>query len=476
MTDLDLCYETAEALARRIKAGDLSARQVMENALARIETVNPQLNCFCFVFAERAVAEAAAADEAQARGETLGPLHGVPVAFKDLTPTKGDRTTLGSKVFEHNVADYDPVIVQRTRAAGAIIVGKTNTPEFAHAGFTHSPLWGTTRNPWNPARTPGGSSGGAGAAVASGCVPIAEGTDMGGSVRGPGANCGIIGLKPSIGRIPMDILPSVFDNISHFGPLTRTAADAALFVEVVQGPDDADIESLPPLGSLLEGLEKGVAGKRFALSMDQGFYVVAEDVQTQIRKAVDALEAAGATVDAVELPWTRALTDAWEEYWGVFMAGYFGEYLEEWRDRMDPAVVDLIELGNRLSAVELKRHEVLRSRQWRDLARLFASYDALLTPTMARTAPPVEMRDNDFTIAITGWAEDEEGRVEGLDMTMTFNFVPQCPAISVPAGLTPEGLPVGLQVVAQRYDDAFALRVARAVEQANLMEGRRPAL
>ena len=173
MTDLDLCYETAEALARRVKAGELSARQVMENTLARIETVNPQLNCFCFVFAERAMTEAAAADEAQARGETLGPLHGVPVAFKDLTPTKGDRTTLGSKIFEHNVADYDPVIVQRTKAAGAIVMGKTTTPEFAHAGFTHSPLWGITRNPWNPARTPGGSSGGAGAAVASGCVSIA---------------------------------------------------------------------------------------------------------------------------------------------------------------------------------------------------------------------------------------------------------------------------------------------------------------
>ena len=155
---------------------------------------------------------------------------------------------------------------------------------------------------------------------------------------------------------------------------------------------------------------------------------------------------------------------------GVFMAGYFGDYLEEWRDRMDPAVVDLIELGNRLSAVELKRHEMLRSRQWQDMARLFASYDALLTPTAARTAPPVELRDRDFG------TDDEEGRLEGVDMTMAFNFVPQCPAISVPAGLTPEGLPVGLQVVARRYDDAFALRVACAIEQANLMGGRRPAL
>ena len=470
MTDLDLCYETAHGLARRIHSGELSARQVMENTLARIETVTEQLNCFCFVFAERAMAQAAAADEAQARGVTLGRLHGVPVAFKDLTPTKGDRTTLGSKIFEHNVADYDPTIVQRTKAAGAIVVGKTTTPEFAHAGFTHSPLWGVTRNPWNPAHTPGGSSGGAGAAVSSGCVSIAEGTDMGGSVRGPGAMCGTIGLKPSIGRIPMDILPSVFDNISHFGPLTRCTHDAALFMELVQGPDDSDIESLPPLGGLLNTLDKGVAGKRFALSMDQGFYAVAEDVQAQIRRAVEALEAAGATIEAVELPWNRALTDAWEDYWGVFMASYFGDYLDEWRTRMDPAVVELIELGNRISAVELKRHEVLRSHQWQDLARLFASYDALLTPTAARTAPRVEQRDSDFG------TEDEDGRLEGVDMTMVFNFVPQCPAISVPAGLTPEGLPVGLQVVGRRYDDAFALRVARVVEQANLMEGRRPAI
>ena len=470
MTNVDLCYTGAQELASQIKERSISAREVMENTLARIEEVNPRLNCFCFVFAERAMAEAAEADKRQADGETLGPLHGVPVAFKDLTPTKGERTTLGSKIFEHNVADFDPVIVQRTKSAGAIIVGKTNTPEFAHSGFTHSPLWGVTRNPWNLARTPGGSSGGAGAAVASGCVSIAEGTDMGGSVRGPGAMCGTIGMKPSIGRIPMDILPSVFDNISHFGPLSRSAEDAALFLEVVQGPHDADIESLPALGNLLGGVKQGVAGKRFALSMDQGFFAVAEDVQRQVEKAVGTLEAGGATVEAVDLPWTRVLTDAWNDYWGVFMAGYFGGYLEEWRDQMDPAVVALIELGNRLSAVELKRHEVLRTRQWQDLARIFSSYDALLTPTAARTAPQAELRDDAFS------SDDEEGRLKGLDMTMTFNFVPQCPAISVPVGLTPEGLPVGLQVVAPRYDDAFALRVAHTVELAGLMEGRRPAI
>ncbi len=475
MADLDLCYESATSLAARIAAGEISARQAVANSLARIEEVNPKLNCFCFVFADEALAAADAADERQARGESLGPLHGVPIAFKDLTPTKGHRTTLGSKIFEQNIADFDPVIVQRARAAGAIVVGKTNTPEFAHAGFTHSPLWGITRNPWDRSRTPGGSSGGAGAAVASGCVPIAEGTDMGGSVRGPAALCGLVGLKPSIGRIPMDILPSVFDNISHFGPLTRDAADAALFIQVAQGSHDADIQSLPDAPAYLDKLDQGVAGKRFALSMDQGFYRVDDAVRACIEQAVAALKDLGATVEPVELPWTRELCDEWDACWGVFMAAYFGDYLEEWRDRMDPAVVKLIEDGRKMSAVAYKRQEILRTRQWGDMARIFERHDALLTPTAAKVAPSVEQRDSEF-----GY-DDAEGRHVGVDMTMVFNFVPHCPAISAPAGLTAAGpdhgeLPVGLQIVGRRHDDLLTLQTARALEGANLMDGRRPTL
>src|SRR5215813_15364128 len=274
MADLDLCYTPATVLARRIAARKLSPVEVVKNALARIDAVNPKLNCFCFVYPEEALKAARAAERAVKAGRKLGPLHGVPVAIKDLTPTKGKRTTLGSYTHEHWVPEHDATIVEKLRAAGAIVVGKTTTPEFAYSSFTESPLWGATRNPWNPERTPGGSSGGSGAAVAAGCVPLAEGTDMGGSVRIPAAWCGIVGLSPSFGRIPLEFLPSPVDHIHHVGPLARSSDDARLFLSVTQGPDDRDLLSLPTVLDLDRPLSGDVQGLRLALSIDLGWYRV----------------------------------------------------------------------------------------------------------------------------------------------------------------------------------------------------------
>ena len=244
--DIDLSFTPATELARRIRSRDLSPLEVVKASLARIEEVNPRLNCFCFVYPDEAIDLARDAERALEGNGAVGPLHGVPIAIKDLTPTKGKRTTMGSYAFEHWVPDKSALLVERLQAAGAIMVGKTTTPEFAYSSFTDSPLWGVTRNPWNPERTPGGSSGGSGAAVASGCVPLAEGTDMGGSVRIPAAWCGLVGLKPSFGRIPLDFLPTQFDTIQHFGPLARTVDDARLFLSVAQGPDELDVMSLAP--------------------------------------------------------------------------------------------------------------------------------------------------------------------------------------------------------------------------------------
>ncbi len=290
MADDELRYLPAVELARRIAERELSPVEVMDSTLARIDAVQPVLNAFCFVFPEEARAAARAAEQAVMAGKPLGPLHGVPIAIKDFTPTKGKITTRGSYAFEHWVPDRDALIVRRLRAAGAIMVGKTTTPEFAYSSFTESPLWGITRNPWDPGRTPGGSSGGSGAAVASGCVPLAEGTDMGGSVRIPAAFCGLVGLKPSLGRIPMDILPTVFDSISHFGPLARTVADAALFLRVAQGPDDCDIQSLVPALEVPVPPPGKVEGLRLALSLDLGFYAVDPEVAANTRAAAEALD------------------------------------------------------------------------------------------------------------------------------------------------------------------------------------------
>ncbi len=468
MSDDELCYLPAVELARRIARRALSPVDVMENALARIEAVQPALNAFCFVYPDEALAAARAAERAVAAGEPLGPLHGVPIAIKDFTPTKGKTTTRGSYAFEHWVPEADALIVRRLRAAGAIMVGKTTTPEFAYSSFTESPLWGVTRNPWDPSRTPGGSSGGSGAAVAAGCVPLAEGTDMGGSVRIPAALCGLVGLKPSLGRIPMDILPTVFDSISHFGPLARTVADAALFLAVTQGPDDCDIQSLAPALEVSVPPPGRVDGLRLALSPDLGFYAVDPAVAANTRAAAAALAEAGAEVEDVDLAWTREMVDAWTAYWGVYLAAAFQDVLPAHRMRMDPKVVALMEAGQAMGAVAFKQLETLRTQQWLELARVFANYDALLCPTMARPAPPVEMSDNDFT------GEDAAGRYLGLDMTSLFNNVSQCPALSVPSGVTGDGLPTGLQIVGRRFADLTVLDIGAALERARPWAGRRP--
>jgi len=448
----------AEA-ARHIAAGTLAPQALVDACLARIERVQPALNAFTAVFAESARAQAATAARAVAAGKPLGLLHGVPVAIKDFTPMAGVVSTRGSRALENWVPEHDPVIVQRLRHAGAIIIGRTTTPEYAHSSFTRSPLWGETRNPWDPGRTSGGSSGGSAVAVATGCVPLAEGTDMGGSVRIPAALCGVVGLKPSLGRIPMDILPTTFDLISHFGPIARRVEDIARFLEVTQGPDDADILSQmhpTPLGDCLAGRVYGV---RVALSVDLGFYQVDPDVEANLREVAALLAAAGAIVDEIDLGWKVEVVDAWNANWGVFLAAAAGRHLPEYADRMDPDLLRVIEAGRRMGAVQLKQLEEVRTRQWQVLARVFHNYDVLLCPTTAMTAPPTSARDADFESA------DADGRLRGMDMCAPFNNVAQCPALSVPSGLAGDGLPTAVQVVGRRYDDPSVLAVGAAIER-----------
>ncbi|MFQ5783241.1 MAG: amidase [Alphaproteobacteria bacterium] len=470
MTDLALAYTPATELARRIAEGALSPVAVIENSLARIDEVNPKLNCFCFTYPDEALAKARAAEQAVAAGAPLGSLHGVPVAIKDMTPTKGKTTTMGSRVYQHWVPERDAVIVEKLEAAGAIVVGKTTTPEFAHSSFTESPLWGVTRNPWNPERSPGGSSGGSGAAVATGCVPLAEGSDMGGSVRIPAALCGVVGLKPSFGRIPFEILPSQFDALSHFGPLGRTVADVALFLAVTQGPDERDIQTLSPPLDVVVPPPGDVSGLRLALSLDLGFYALDDDVAANTRAAAAALADAGARVEEVELGWSREVVDAWVAHWSVYLASFFGQHLEGWRDRMDPGVVRLMDTALAMNAVDFKRLEFVRTRQWQALAPILERFDALLCPTMALPARPVGGSDDQFD------EEDAEGRYHGYDMTSVFNFVSQCPALTVPSGFSRDGLPTALQIVGRRYDDLGVLRVGAALERVRPWAGSKPAL
>lgn len=459
----DLCTRTAADLAMLIRDRQVSPVEVMRASLERIEEVQPVLNCFCFTYPDEALDRARAAEEAVMRGQALGPLHGVPIAIKDFTPTRGKTTTRGSVCFKDWVPDFDPVIVERFRAAGAIMVGKTTTPEFAFSSFTRSPLWGDTLNPWDRRRTSGGSSGGSGAAVSSFCVALAEGTDMGGSVRIPAAFCGIVGLKPSLGRIPMDILPTVFDSISHFGPLARTVADAALFLRVAEGPSDADIQSQINPEPLPDPITGDVRDLRIALSADLGFCRVHEDVADNLERVADVLRDAGATVEPVDLDWTPEVVFQWNRLWEVLLAAAFADCLEEHRDGMDPEVVALIEAGLAQDAVSYKRIEHLRTWQWSKLAEVFKTHDALICPTMTMGAPSKDKSDGGYDTV------DDEGRLHCLDMTSAFNNVPQCPAMSVPSGFDGQGLPTAAQIVTRRFDDPTAFRIAAAVEAAGLM-------
>jgi Asp-tRNA(Asn)/Glu-tRNA(Gln) amidotransferase A subunit family amidase len=474
--DLDLSYSSALEQARLVASGDLSPVDLMSNALARIEQVQPTLNCFTGVWADEALAEAHRAAGDVAAGRALGPLHGVPIALKETTQVSGRPLTLGSHTHAHVVADRDAYITRALRRAGAIVVGSTTSPEFAHTLQTDSPLWGTTRNPWNPAFTPGGSSGGSAVAVATGCVALAEGSDMGGSVRIPASWSGIVGLKPGLGRIPMDVLPGLFDSISHHGPLARCVADARLFLSATQGPDESDIMSVTTPLDLSGTAPADVRGMRLGLSVDLGSWWVHPEIEAAVLGAAEALRAAGAIVEPVQLRLDGDDEMLWARLWGVFMSGYFGHLVEEYHDVMDPEVLRLIELGNSMSATDLKRLEIVRTDVWHRVAAALSGHDALLCPTMA--TPPVSAAKADSERVDT----PVDGRYHADDMTAVFNLVAPCPVLSVPCGVHDAapytGMPIGLQIVGHRWREDTVLRVGRAVEVAlpHLVAGtaRRP--
>jgi Asp-tRNA(Asn)/Glu-tRNA(Gln) amidotransferase A subunit family amidase len=291
-------------------------------------------------------------------------------------------------------------------------------------------------------------------------VPLAEGSDMGGSVRIPASFCGVVGLKPSFGRIPFTILPSEFDQLSHFGPLARTVGDACLFLQATQGPDERDIQSLTVPQDFTQPFDTDLSGLSLALCLDFGKRVWHPEVEAAVRRAAQALAAAGARVEEVSLPWGIELDDLWAKHWAVYLASFFGHKLAAFRAKMDPKVVAYIERGNAMSAVEFKQLEFERTRAWtEDLGPILARHHALLCPTMAQ--PPVPHGGNDAQY----WRVDPDGSYRCLDVTSVFSLFGMCPALSVPCGWTRDNLPMGLQIVARRHDDRLALRLGATVEQ-----------
>jgi aspartyl-tRNA(Asn)/glutamyl-tRNA(Gln) amidotransferase subunit A len=444
----------AEAITRR----DVSPVELVEGILARIERLNPRLNAFCTVTADAARVDARRAEDAVMRGEPLGRLHGVPFSVKDTLDTAGVRTTMGARRFADRVPAEDAAVVARLRAAGAILVGKTTTPEMAHKGVTESALFGVTPNPWSPAHTCGGSSGGAAVAAATGLGPLAVGTDEGGSIRIPASCCGVVGLKPTFGMIPR-VPVGVAEQLTHLGPLCRTVEDAALFLSVTAGRDDRDGGSLPiePTDYTL-GLDRPPADLRVAWSPRLGYAAVDPEVVRVTDLAVRGLTALGWTVEEAD-PGFEDPADVANAFRYPGLAAAIGDDLDRERARMDPTLVALVEAGRRMTAVDVARAAVRRHALWAELDRFFDRYDLLATPAMAvppiRVGQPPPVEIDGQPVGPRGW----------IAFTYPFN-VAGLPAIVVPAGFDASGLPTGLQLVARRLDDARLLRAAAAYEAA----------
>jgi aspartyl-tRNA(Asn)/glutamyl-tRNA(Gln) amidotransferase subunit A len=459
---------SATELAVAIRARRVSPVEVTEAVLARIERLNPRLNAYCTVTADAALEAARAAEQALAQGRPLGPLHGVPVSVKDTILTAGVRTTRGSKLYAGYVPPEDAPVVERLKAAGAIILGKTNTPEFGWKGVTDNTLFGPTRNPWNVERTPGGSSGGAAAAVAAGLGPLALGTDGGGSIRIPAALTGIVGLKPSFGLVPA-YPPSPAESLSHVGPMARTVRDTALLLDVLAGPDERDRTSLPPLGArFVEALEGDTRGLRVAWSRDLGYAVVEPEVAALAEQAARRFTELGGVLEEAH-PGFSDPYDAWSV---LFYAG-IGAMLEGqppgWRAVVDPELVRTVDSVRSLTAFDYARAGFARAALWDTVRRFFERYDLLLTPSLAVAAFPVGMN---MPEQIAG--QPATG-LRWSPFTYPFNMTGQ-PAISVPCGWTANGLPVGLHIIGRRFADALVLRAAAAFEALQPWADRWPEL
>jgi aspartyl-tRNA(Asn)/glutamyl-tRNA(Gln) amidotransferase subunit A len=469
MANEDLCWMSAAALAAAIRKKKLSPVEVVRAVLARIERLNPLLNAYVTLTPEQALRDARAAERAVGKkGANLGALHGVPFSTKDLVITKGVRTTFGTRFYADNVPTEDAPMVARMKAAGGIQLGKTNTPTFGWIGATHNLVFGVTRNPWNTDRTPGGSSGGASAAVAAGLGPMAIGTDGGGSIRIPASFAGIFGHKASYGRIPV-YPPSGAWSLSHIGPMTRTVEDAALMMNACAGPDERDQYSLPASGvDYVRALRGSLKGLRVGWSPDLGFArVVDPEVEATCAKAARRFRELGAKVDEVRLAWPSPKS-AWEAVFCGGIATRMAPYLDRPND-IDLGLLPIIQDAVKWPATRYVQAWFDRLTWYDHVRRYFDGHDLLLTPTIA--TPP-------FKVGLDNPTEIAGRPVEPYDwipFTYPFNLTGN-PAASVPCGFTKDGLPIGLQIVGRRFDDVTVLRVAAGYERLAPWADRKPPL
>lgn len=468
----EIPWLSAVELAGLIRSGELSSREVAEAMVERVERVNPQINAIISWDAEQVLNDAAALDEQQVKNGVTGPLHGVPYTIKDLTAVAGRPLTLGIRSLRDNVVDFDAPIVERMRGAGGLFLGKTNTPEAGYCGKTDNHLFGATLNPWNTELSAGGSSGGAGAAVAAGLGPLAEGSDGGGSIRVPAAFNGIVGLKPSTGRIPQIMLPQRYATNLFHGPLTRTVADAALMLDVASGEDARDPLSLPdPLGSYLDTLDGDIRGWRIAYSPDLGFGDVDPEIAAIVARAVERLADAGADVVEATPNWPHPNQAMWNGVWVPGLAGFGTEFdIDAMRDELDEELIELIRFGDRLTVTDAARADVTRGQIYDAFELFMRDHRIIASPTTMVASYPVTRFNPE---RLDGFPLQE--RLLNWSMTHVYNMT-TTPAISVPCGFTADGRPVGLMLAGRLHADGDVLNVARAFEQQQPWAQLRPTI
>ncbi|MDP9824249.1 amidase [Nocardioides massiliensis] len=465
------CFSTAREMAAAVAARRISARELLELHLERIDAVNGDVNALVSIDPDRA---RAAADEADARtmsGAPLGPLHGLPYAVKDTHEVADWRTTFGSVLFADHRPAHDELVVQRVREAGAVIVAKSNVPEFAAGSHTFNRIFGTTLNPWDASRSAGGSSGGSAAALASGMVPLADGSDMGGSLRNPASFCNVVGMRPSFGRVPQLPNPNIFETTSVQGPMARNVEDLALLLSVLAGPVAGNPAGHETPGESFARVDQvELAGMRFALSVDlDGAFEVDRQVAEIVTAQGAVLESLGASVESAA-PDLREAEDTFRTLRAWHFQASYGELLAAHEGEFKASLADNIRVGEDLTGRDVARAYRQRTALAQRMVRFFETYDALVLPVSQ--VPPFPA-DQEYPADING---QEQATYLDWMRSAYFVTVTGCPAISVPAGFTAEGWPVGLQIVVRPNDERRLLAIARAFEAATRVGENRPTL
>jgi Asp-tRNA(Asn)/Glu-tRNA(Gln) amidotransferase A subunit family amidase len=466
----DLHYAEATALAQAIRNRQLSPVELLDETLRRADQLQPSMNAFLTLDPEAARAAAREAELAVTRGDSLGVLHGLPVSVKDLEPTRGLRTTYGSKFFENYVPDFDGGVASRLRASGAIIFGKTNTPHYGHKDSCDNLLGPPARNPWDVTRTPGGSSGGAAASIAAGISSLAHGSDGAGSIRIPAALCGVFGFKPSLGVVPYWPNPDFWAARSHNGPLTRSVRDAALMLNCIAGHDPRDAVSIEPLTSnWLAALENpSIRGLKVAWSPDFGYAAIDPEVLRLTAAAAQRFTELGCTVEEVKVPWQNPAE--WASLLWDFQTGIRNQdRAREHPDWIEPSMQEQIDRGLRATAQEVGQALLARTAFYEQARQFMDQYDLLLTPQMPCVAWPVDQPPTEIAGRPTPHLFDH------LQFTFPFNLT-GWPAASVPCGFSGSGLPVALQIVGGKHQDVLCLRAAAAFEAIQPWADRHPSI